>query len=259
MSEQEEIGLTHEGHVALMEMRRPPHNFVDIGFVGKLADMLDNLDRDDNCRAIVLCSGVSSFCAGADFSGRTPTAGNAPGVDPSPFYGQAMRLFRNKKPIVVAVNGPAIGAGMGLTLVGDFRIACQEARFSANFNRLGFHPGFGMSVTLPHLIGPQKAALLFYTGRRINGAEALAMGLVDELVPQDQLRQRALELAQEIAASAPLAVESTRDTLRQGMADRIVAANQRELAIQLGQFRTEDFREGVAAMSQRRLPEFQRK
>lgn len=251
MSPKEEITVAHDGHVAIIEMRRPPHNFVDMAFISRLADTLEELDGDTNCRAVVLASGVSSFCAGADFSG-------AAGVDPAPFYAQAMRLFRTKKPLVVAVQGPAIGAGLGLALVGDFRITCQEARFSANFTRLGFHPGFGLSVTLPRLIGGQKAALLFYTGRRIDGAEAVSIGLADTLVAQDQVTPRAIELAHEIATSAPLAVESTRDTLRQGLADCITEANQRELAIQLGQFRTADFQEGIAAMAQRRLPVFQR-
>lgn len=252
MHHENEIIVTHEGHVALVEMQRPTHNFVDIHFVKQLADILDALDADANCRTVVLASGVKSFCAGADFGS------DGAGKDPSPFYAQAMRLFRSKKPTIAAVKGAAVGAGMGLTLVADFRITCDEARFSANFNRLGFHPGFGMSVTLPRIVGEQKAALLFYTGRRISGTTAYEIGLADELVAQDEVTAKAMELAQEIAASAPLAVESTRETLRLGLADRITAANQRELAIQLPQFRTADFREGVAAMGERRAPVFQR-
>jgi len=250
MSNASDLVVKRDGHVVQLEMRRPPHNFLDMDYAGRLADILESLDADPGCRAIVLSSGMKTFCAGADFS--SPGAGK----DPSQFYGQAMRLFRSKKPIIAAVSGAAVGAGMGLTLIADFRITCPEARFSANFNRLGFHPGFGMSLTLPRLIGEQKAALLFYTGRRIKGDEAFAIGLADELVDEGEVTARALGLAQEIATSAPLAVLSTRETLRQGLADRIVAANQRELAIQIPQFRTEDFREGVAAMAQRRDPVF---
>ena len=93
-------------------------------------------------------------------------------------------MFACRKPVVAAVQGPAIGGGLGVALVADFRVTCAEAKFSANFNRLGFHPGFGLSATLPRLVGVQKAAMLFYTGRRINGTEAAAMGLADLLVPQ---------------------------------------------------------------------------
>jgi enoyl-CoA hydratase/carnithine racemase len=256
MTSTTELSVSHDGHVVLVEMCRPPHNFVDVDFMGRLADTFERLDADVNCRAIVLSSGVATFCAGADFSGAS---NSADARDPSPFYVQAMRLFRTAKPIVAAVQGPAIGAGLGLAVAADFRVTCKEARFSANFARLGFHPGFGLSFTLPRLIGEQKAALLFYTGRRIDGAEAAAIGLADELVEHAEVKERALALARDIAISAPLAVEATRETLRLGLADRVVEANKRELAIQLGHFRTADFREGVAAMAERRLPVFHRR
>ena len=255
MTPMADITVTHDKHVALVVMRRPPHNFVDEDFMRRLADTLEQLNTDTHCRAVVLSSGVGAFCAGANFSGMSD---NAVARDPSSFYLQAMRVYRGTKPIVAAVQGAAIGAGLGLAVAADFRITCKEARFSANFARLGFHPGFGMSLTLPRLIGEQKAALLLYTGRRIGGAEAFAMGLADELVEKAEVVERAVALAQEIAISAPLAVETTRETLRLGLAERITQANQRELAIQREQVRTADFREGVAAMTERRQPIFQR-
>ena len=149
-----------------------------------------------------------------------------------------------------------IGGGLGVALVADFRVTCAEAKFSANFNRLGFHPGFGLTATLPRLVGVQKAAMLFYTGRRINGTEAMGMGLADVLVAQDQVRTEAQKLAREIAISAPLAVQGTRDTLRQGLVEQIRLAVARESEQQNWQFKTEDFKEGVAAMAARREPVF---
>lgn len=256
MNNAADLTVQREGHVNVLSLCRPPHNHVDADLMRRLADALGALDRDDQCRAVVLQSGVKSFCAGADFSGAAERE-DAP--DPAAFYAEAMRLFATRKPIVAAVRGAAVGAGLGLALVADFRVTCLEARFSANFTRLGFHPGFGLSLTLPRLIGEQKASLLFFTGRRIDGAEALSLGLADELVSQDNVNARALALAQEIASSAPLAVESTRATLRQDLHARIVAANHRELAAQRDQFRSADFREGVAAMAQRRPPLFERR
>jgi len=250
------VTLTHHGWVAQLDLCRPPHNHLDVEFLVRLADRLDALNTDDSCRAIVLSSSAKAFCAGADFGGVR--SGGEP-FDPGPFYVQAMRLFRSRKPIVAAVQGAAIGAGLGLALVADFRIAGRGARFSANFNRLGFHPGFGMSVTLPRLIGEQQAALLFYTGRRIDGECAARIGLADEVVADDQVLPTALGLAQEIATSAPLAVESTRQTLRTGLAEHIAQVNQRELAVQRPQFLSADFREGVAAMAERRAPDFHRR
>jgi enoyl-CoA hydratase/carnithine racemase len=136
-------------------------------------------------------------------------------------------------------------------------VTCSEARFSANFNRLGFHPGFGLTATLPRLVGVQQAALLFYTGRRIPGDEAVRIGLADLLVPQAEVRSAALALALEIAQSAPLAVISTRETVRRGLADAVDAATERELVEQDWLRRTDDFREGIKAMADRRLPDFQ--
>jgi len=153
--------------------------------------------------------------------------------------------------------GAAVGGGLGLALVGDFRVASAASRFTANFNRLGFHPGFGISITLPRVVGPQRAALLLYTGRRIGGEEAHAMGLVDVLAPEGDERAAALTLATEIAQSAPLAVMATRQTLRQGLSDAIAAITDHELAEQERHFATSDFAEGVRAMAARRPPVFE--
>lgn len=240
-------------HVALLELRHPPYNHVNVPILQELADTLEQLDADDACRCVVLAAEGRVFCAGADF--HSDQEANA-ALDPGPLYAQAMRLFRTSKPIVAAVQGAAIGAGLGLALAADFRVTCVEARFSANFNRLGFHPGFGLSVTLPRLIGLQGASALLYTGRRIGGEEAVGVGLADVLAPSADVRMQALALAAEIALSAPLAVQATRATLRQGLADEVTAANRREREVQRVHFASADFKEGVQAMAERRPPRF---
>lgn len=250
------IGVERHGHVTLIELRRLPNNFFDLELLTHLANAFEEADEDPECRALVLAAQGKVFCAGADFSSRHEAQPPVQNAGSHPLYAQAVRMFRARKPVVGAVQGPAIGGGLGLALVADFRVSCPEARFSANFNRLGFHPGFGLSTTLPRLIGIQQAAMLLYTGRRIDGVEAHRIKLVDELVPQDQVRARALSLANEIALSAPIAVQSTRATLRQGLADAVQAATEHEARLQAEQFKTEDFREGVAAMAARRLPQF---
>ncbi len=253
---QSDLSIHRAGHTATVEMCRPPHNFFDLALISALAEAFESLQADPARRAIVLAAQGRSFCAGADFSSPTPAAGER--RDPGELYRQAIRLFAVTKPVIAAVQGPAVGGGLGLALVADFRVACAEARFSANFARLGFHPGFALSHTLPRLVGAQQAALLLYTGRRIDGAEALRIGLVDELAPQDQVRERAQALAEEIAISAPIAVESTRASLRAGLVEAVRAAVEREAGEQRQHFQTQDFREGVAAMAQRRDPVFGR-
>ena len=235
--------------VATVELRRPPNNFFSLDLINGIADALFEIDADPNARAVVLCAEGKHFCAGADFSGdRTYTTGE--------LYGAAVRVFENKTPIVGAVQGAAIGGGLGLALSTDFRVAAPEARFSANFARLGFHQGFGLSETLPALVGQQKAAELLYTGRRINGETAAEIGMVDYLVPLDQLRDKAHELAAEIAGSAPLAVQSIRQTLRGDLAAKIKAATDHEGEEQGRLRETADFAEGTKAMGERRTPNF---
>ena len=251
------LSVSLDAHVATVEMRRPPHNFFDLAVLAGLADTFEALEADPACRAIVLCAEGSSFCAGADFSKRDATRETRSARSVNPVYAESIRLFAAGKPVVAAVHGPAIGGGLGLALVADFRVTCAEARFAANFNRLGFHPGFGLSVTLPRLVGEQKAALLFYTGRRIGGEEAVALGLADLLVPKADVRAEAHRLATEIAQSAPLAVQSTRRTLRAGLVERIRSAVAHESHEQTFHYRSRDFKEGIAAMAARRLPNFE--
>jgi enoyl-CoA hydratase/carnithine racemase len=243
------------GFVATVEIRRPPNNYVNVPMIAELADALERLDAEPQCRAVVLCSEGKHFSAGADLGSRGPD-GRETVARGRHLYKEAIRLWRTAKPIVAAVQGAAVGAGLGLAVMADFRIGCAEARFSANFTRLGFHPGFGLTTTLPRLIGPQHAALMIYTGRRIGGEEAKAMGLIDQLVPQEQVRDAAGALATEIAQSAPLAIVATRETLRRGLAAAVQAATEREYQEQNWLRETEDFREGVRAMAERRLPEF---
>ncbi len=257
-----EIGVEIDDLVATIEIRRPPHNFFDIVLINQIADALDQIDARDDVRASVLCAQGTAFCAGANFgSGENLgsqglMSGEPQKVGAGHLYMQAVRLFRAKKTIVAAVHGPAIGGGLGLAMMPDFRVTCPEARFSANFTRLGFHPGFGLTCTLPEIIGKQKAAMVFYSSRRYTGEEAVAMGMADVLVPQADVRKRAIELAREIATNAPLAVMSTRATMRAGLADRVQKATEHELAEQLNLRKTEDFKEGIKAYSERRVPNF---
>ena len=267
-----EIQIQRHGLVAVVEMQHPPHNYLVDGVVSDLASAFEELDADPDCRAIVLAAEGKSFCAGANFSGRRPdattfagrpaddnaatAAGRIGDVGAGSLYHEALRLFAINTPVIAAVHGAAIGGGLGLTLVADFRVTCVEARWSANFSRLGFHPGFALTYTLPELVGLRHARRLFFTGCRIDGTEAAAIGLADECVPQDRVRSRALELAEEVASSAPLAVQAIKATLAGDRLNRLRAATDHELAEQVRLLATDDAREGIAAYAQRRQPTF---
>ncbi|MBC7497631.1 MAG: enoyl-CoA hydratase/isomerase family protein, partial [Sphingomonadaceae bacterium] len=131
------------GHVATVVLDRPPHNHVDLEVMTALADTFDALDADERCRAVVLTTVGKVFCGGADLAPAGLLGGGEAGL--ALFYRHAARLFSTRKPIVAAVQGAAVGAGLGLALVADFRVAAPEARFAANFVKLGFHAGFGIT------------------------------------------------------------------------------------------------------------------
>jgi enoyl-CoA hydratase/carnithine racemase len=241
------VNVTLAEHVATVTLDRPPHNYVSVELLSDLADAFEAIDAESGARVSVLQSEGASFCAGADLSSRN---------DARALYAQVLRLFGAKTPIVAAVHGPAVGAGLGLALLADARIAAPEARFAANFVKLGFHPGFALTLTLPRLIGPHRAGLMLLTGRRIRPDEALAWGLVDQVRVREELQSAARELAQEIAANAPLAVVATRRTLRLELLAAVETQMTREADEQMLLRATEDFREGVRAVAERRQAQF---
>lgn len=257
MTEANTLLESQDGFVVTLSINRPPNNHINRDLILRIASRLEALDDDEGCRAVVLTGAGKHFCAGADFSKGDSGGLVSPEGQPGRImYVEAARLFRTRKPIIAAVQGAAIGAGLGLSVVADFRVTCAEARYSANFTRLGFHPGFGLSYTLPRLIGEQQAALLFYTGRRITGEDAHRIGLADVLVPQAEVLTAAQALAREIAVSSPAAVQGVRASMRRGIAEAFEAATEREFMQQSWQRQMEDFAEGRAAMAERREPNF---
>jgi len=244
-----------DDHVAAVTIHRPPDNYFDLGLIASLADAIEQLDQDSQCRAAVLRSEGKHFCAGAALAHRAeagpPPAGRGPHL-----YDEAVRLFSTRTPIVAAVRGAAIGGGLGLALAADFRVGSNDSRLSANFARLGFHHGFGLTVTLPAVVGQQKALELLLTGARLQGDEAHRIGLLDRLVATRDIDAEATRLATEIATSAPLAVASIRETMRGDLPARIRAATDREKAEQDRLGTSADFAEGVRASAERRVPDF---
>ncbi len=245
-----EVTVTATGpYVAEVEMHRPPANYFDAALLEGIVDSIRWADGQ-GCRAVVLCSEGRHFCAGLEFG-----TGAIPQSDAlRTLYRQAVALVSLPLPIVVAVQGAAVGGGLGLAMVGDFRIAAPDSRFAANFARLGIHQGFGLSATLPRAIGHQRALELMTTGRRITGEEAYRMGVCDRL--SEDPRAEAHRLAGEIADSAPLAVRSIRATLRDGLVAQFTEAVRHERSEQVRLLGTEDSAEGIAASAARRAPRF---
>lgn len=254
-----DVRIESHGRVGLLEICRPPHNFFDEALIRDLADSAYALAKAGEVRALVLAAQGKAFCAGGKFhaeEGRQGTGG--PGDVPN-LYHHALRLVSQPLPMVAAIQGAATGGGLGVALTADFRIAAPEARFWGNFAALGIYPGFGLTATLPRLVGAQKAAELFLTARRVKGEEALAIGLADRLVAQDSLREAALGMAGEIAAQAPLAITAIRTIQRKSLVAAFSKAVEEEWREQAKLFTTEDHREGVKAVAARRAADFKGK
>jgi enoyl-CoA hydratase/carnithine racemase len=249
----EHVSVAVDGHVAVVTFDRPPHNHVTVQFMTDLADALSAVDGEVALRCSVLQAEGKNFCAGADLVSREDRGGLG---SVNPLYDEAVRLFSVEKPVVAAVQGAAVGAGLGLAVMADFRIASPDARFAANFVKLGFHPGFGLTHTLPRLIGASKAELMFLTARRVKAEEGLPWGLVDEVVPLEELRPAALRLAKEIAENAPLAIIATRKTVRGDLAAAVRAQTDIEAREQGWLRDTEDYKEGVRSVAERRPGNF---
>lgn len=241
------VVLDPVARVATVEIRRPPANYFDAGLLDDLATAFERLDADSSCRAIVLCSEGKHFCAGRDFG--------SPGGDRRVLYAHAARLLAIGIPWVAAVQGGAIGGGLGLAMAADFRVCAPSAYFTANFVRLGFHHGFGLTVTLPTVVGQQRANRMLLTGERVNATTAESWGLVDVLA-EDDVRTGAFAFAERIAASAPLAVRAIRRTTRRDLLARFLVATEAEGVEQEQLQETRDFHEGVAATRERRKPNF---
>jgi len=256
MIETKDLNYFQKKHTAYIKINRPPNNFFDEDLIKRIANTLEKLDEKNSCRSIILYSEGKNFCAGADFS----KSGFIKGKDIyENLYKQALRLFKCSKPIIAVVQGATIGGGLGLALSADFRITCKEAKFSANFGKLGFHQGFGISVTLPRLVGYQNAKLLLLTSRRINGENAYKIGLVDILTEKSLLMAKAEELANEINASGPLGIKAIRKTINDGLVNEIAEVVRKEASEQNKLRKTLDFKEGINASINRREAKFKGK
>jgi len=254
----DDVSVHYDGGVAVVTLRRPPHNLLTEPVLRALADAIERLPGA--ARAAVVCSEGRSFCAGADFrSGDAPDPTDRGGfeVRTAAFYKQAVRIFRSPLPLVASVQGAAIGAGFGLALACDMCVVGELGWFQANFVRLGIHPGFALSTTLPRVVGPGRAAELLLTGRRVVAGEAGRIGIAQRVVPAGDELDAALEIAADIAGGAPLAVSATRTTLRHGLADVARDAMRHELAEQVALAGTQDAVEGVRAMLEGDEPRFE--
>lgn len=255
-----------QDHVATITLNRPENrNSMTPDVLAGLSLAVSEVRRDPEVRCVVLTGNGKSFCAGADFKSRPPGLdGGAP--DGTPYqapherlyetYGHFLSITDIEVPVIAAMQGHAIGGGLGLAVVCDLRVANRDAKYGANFVRLGLHPGMATTYLLPRLMGVPRAIEFLLTGRIVTGAEAAEAGLVHYAVDADDVLSRARELAREIAGAAPLAVRWTKRSIYAGLDWNPREAARREAHAQSRTSETEDSREGIAALLERREPAF---
>ena len=246
--------------IATITLNRPERlNAISLDMLSSLSATLRDADADSSIRVILLTGAGRGFCAGLDLrdllggeEDQTPL-----GIRFDLANSPPMVLHTTDKPVICALNGPAAGYGFDLAMGCDIRVASDQARLGAVFTRRGIIPESGGGWLLPRLVGWAKAAELIFRGRIIDAQEALALGLVNTVVPQERLAEEAHAWASEIAANAPLAVQSAKRLMRLSLEDSFEESVHHAYLQLLQLFRSEDFREGARAFLEKREPQFQ--
>jgi enoyl-CoA hydratase/carnithine racemase len=247
-----------DGTVGIITLDRPDNrNSMTPELLDAFVDASAAAKRDTAIRALIVTGKGNCFSSGADFkSNLQRDEGSAPHERSYAMYVPFLSLLDIDVPIIGALNGHTVGGGFGLALVCDMRIGALEAKYGANFVRLGLAPGMSISYLLPRLIGMARANELLLSARLVDGAEAERIGILNRAVPAAEVMPVAMELAKTIAANAPLAVKYTKAAIRRGLALTVREAAMEEAVAQAETLATEDCREGIAALLAKREPVF---
>jgi len=264
MSEYADLLYEVEDNIATITLNRPDRlNAISGPMLGSFSQAFRDADLDSNVRVIILTGSGRGFCAGLDL--KDLSAGTGIGANGGGGLGSAkfdlagsppVVLHTTDKPVICALNGPAAGYGMDIALGADIRIASTQAKLAAITSKRGILPESGGTWLLPRLIGWPKATEIAFRGVTLGAEECLELGLVNKVVPHDELMAESRKMAAEIAANAPLAVQATKRMMRMGL-EETFEANVHHVFLQLlPLFGSADFREGVAAFMERREPQF---
>ncbi len=247
-----------EGHVGVITLNRPDNrNSMTPELLDAFASASAKAKADPSIRALVVTGTGNCFSSGADFKSTLQRdTGESPAEKSYAMYVPFLSLLDIEVPIIAALNGHTVGGGFGLSLVCDIRIGAREAKYGANFVKLGLAPGMSISYLLPRLIGVARANELLFAGRLVEGPEAEAIGILNRAVPTTDVMPVAMDLAKTIAGNAPLAVRATKAAIRAGLALTVREAAREEAKAQAMTIGTEDAKEGIAALLEKRTPQF---
>ncbi|MFC1991067.1 enoyl-CoA hydratase/isomerase family protein [Chloroflexota bacterium] len=256
----EGLTLAREGDTAILTLNRPEQlNAISIPMIESLEKVLDEVSRDTGLKVIIITGAGRGFCAGLDVSALSELATMSRDVLGKLMQDLTLPLYNFTKPVIAAVNGVAAGAGLAIALLCDIRIGSEKALFTSGYIRMGLTPDIGSTHSLPRLIGTAKAMELMLTGDAFDAAEACRTGILNRMVPEEELMKAAGEMAAKIASGPPIAIRLTRQAIRQGAQNNL----EKQLEIECSGFytclRTEDHKEGLTAFQKKRKPEFKGK
>lgn len=245
-------------HVCEITLNRPDNrNAMAPELLQAFQGVIDAVKGDRGIRCVIITGTGANFCSGADFRSGILERGSAlPHEAFFDIYRPLLTILEVEAPVIAAMNGHAIGGGFGLGLVCDMRVANRDARYGANFARLGFHSGMAISYLLPRIAGVPRAAELLFTGRVFSGAQAAEMGIANYAVAPGEVLAKARELAAEIAAGAPAAVRMMKRSLYRGLNWDPKAAAEYEAHCQSRTLDMDDAKEGIQALLEKRTPQF---
>lgn len=255
-----------DGHIATVTLNRPHRrNAISVRMLVELTEIIERVERDRDVRVVILTGAGAGFCSGLDIKDAMAGTGIGGGGNVSPGGGGGLArtsdlptiaLHEMNTPVIAALNGAAAGYGLDLALGCDLRLAAASARLLPGFAKRAIVPESGGTWYLPRLVGWAKAAEIAYLGRDLDATEAKDLGLVNDVVADDELMNVAKDWAGEIAANAPLAVQSIKRLFRAGMNEDFRTHSEHVLLQLTSLMRTEDFQEGLLSFMERRPAEF---
>lgn len=247
-----------KGHIGILTFNRPHNrNCMDAETLKDFTAGLELARQDKELRCLIITGSQTTFCGGADLKNSIVNSGKELSANLlMDFYRPFLEVGLINIPVIAAVNGHAIGGGFGLALLCDIRIVNSQAKLGANFSRLGIHSGMAVSYILPRLVGISHACELLYTGKIITGEKAEQIGLASRSVHENEVMDCAMSLAHDITQSAPMAVQMMKQSIFSQLDWNPVKAAGRESEYQARTFSSQDAKEGISALLEKRPPRF---
>ena len=257
----EHIQVSEADGIATITLCRPDRLNAFIGHMRRdLAEALEHAGSDRSVRVVVITGAGRAFCAGGDVAFMAELMQRRDAEEFSRILGAGRRVIlairQMTKPVIASINGPASGAGFNLALACDMRIAVNTATFSQSFAKVGLHPDWGGSYFLPRLVTPNKACEMFFLGEPIDAAEAMRLGILNQVVEPEELESATLQLAERLRAAPPIALAAAKHAVYMSQAAELEEMLRYETEAQLRCFDSDDALEGVHAFLEKRAPRF---